>query len=50
MIILAFAISALLIGQLTNFFSTRRLLFAVGVLIAVLSITGFFLTRGKKVG
>jgi len=47
---LAFAISALLIGQLTNFFSSRRLLFAVGVLIAVLSITGFFLTRGKKVG
>jgi MFS transporter, DHA3 family, macrolide efflux protein len=47
---LAFAVSALLIGQLTNFFSTRRLLFAVGVLIAVSSITGFFLTRGKKVG
>jgi MFS family permease len=47
---LAFAISALLIGQLTNFFSTRHLLFAVGALISVLSITGFFLTRGKKVG
>ena len=47
---LAFAISALLIGQLTNFFSTRRLLFAVGVLIVISSITGFFLTRGKKVG
>jgi MFS transporter, DHA3 family, macrolide efflux protein len=47
---LAFAVSALLIGQLTNFFSTRRLLFAVGVLIAVASVTAFFLTRGKKVG
>jgi MFS family permease len=47
---LAFAVSALLIGQLTNFFSTRRLLFAVGVLIVVASITAFFLTRGKKVG
>ncbi len=47
---LAFAVSALLIGQLTNFFSTRRLLFAVGILIAATSITGFFLTRGKKVG
>jgi MFS family permease len=47
---LAFAVSALIIGQLTNFFSTRRLLFAVGVLIALSSITGFLLTRGKKVG
>ncbi len=47
---LAFAVSSLLIGQLTNFFSTRRLLFAVGVLLAVSSITGFFLTRGRKVG
>jgi MFS family permease len=47
---LAFAVSALLIGQLTNFFSTRRLLFAVGVLIAAASVTAFFLTRGKKVG
>ena len=47
---LAFAVSALLLGQLTTFFSTRRLLFAIGVLIAVASITGFFLTRGKKVG
>ncbi len=47
---LAFAIAALLLGQLTNFFSTRRLLFAIGVVIAVASIAGFFLTRGKKVG
>jgi DHA3 family macrolide efflux protein-like MFS transporter len=47
---LAFAVSALVIGQLTSFASTRRLLFGVGVLIAVSSIVGFFLTRGKKVG
>jgi Na+/melibiose symporter-like transporter len=47
---LAFAVSALLLGQLTNFFSTRHLLLAIGVLIAVASIVGFFLTRGKKVG
>ena len=47
---LAFAISSLLIGQLTNFFSARRLLLAVGVLIVVCSTTGFFLTRGRKVG
>jgi DHA3 family macrolide efflux protein-like MFS transporter len=47
---LAFAVSALLLGQLTNFFSTRHLLFAIGVMIAVASVAGFFLTRGKKVG
>jgi MFS family permease len=47
---LAFAVSSLLIGQLTNFFSTRELLFAVGVLITLASATGFFLTRGRKVG
>jgi len=47
---LAFALSAFIIGQLTNFASTRRLLFAVGALVAVASIVGFFLTRGKKVG
>jgi len=47
---LAFAVSALLIGQLTNFVSTRRLLFGVSLLIAVASVAGFFLTRGKKVG
>jgi len=47
---LAFAVSALIIGQLTGFASTRRLLFGISVLIAVASIIGFFLTRGKKVG
>lgn len=47
---LAFAVSALVIGQLTNFASSRRLLFGVGVLVAVMSVVGFFLTRGRKVG
>jgi len=47
---LAFAVSALVIGQLTNFASTRRLLFGVCVIVAFASIVGFFLTRGKKVG
>ena len=47
---LAFAVSALVIGQLTNFASTRRLLFGVSLLVAVASVVGFFLTRGKKVG
>jgi len=47
---LAFAVSALVIGQLTNFASTRRLLFGVCVMVAFASIVGFFLTRGKKVG
>ncbi len=47
---LAFAVSALVIGQLTNFASTRRLLFGVSLLIAAMSVVGFFLVRGKKVG
>ncbi|MBM3332882.1 MFS transporter [candidate division WOR-3 bacterium] len=47
---LAFAVSAFVIGQMTNFVSTRRLLFAVSAIIAVASIVGFLLTRGKKVG
>jgi MFS family permease len=47
---LTFAVSALVIGQLTNFASARRLLFGVGVLITVTSVVGFFLTRGRKVG
>jgi len=47
---LAFAISALIIGQLTNFASTRRLLFGISLLIAAMSVVGFVLTRGKKVG
>ena len=47
---LTFAVAALLLGQLTNFFSTRRLLFAIGALIVVASVAGFFLARGRKVG
>jgi MFS family permease len=47
---LAFAVSAFAIGQLTGFASTRRLLFGVGVLVATMSVVGFFLVRGKKVG
>jgi MFS family permease len=47
---LAFAVSALVIGQLTNFASSRRLLFGVSLLIAAMSVVGFFLVRGKKVG
>ena len=47
---LVFAVSALIIGQLTNFASTRRLLFGVSAFIAAASIAGFFLTRGRKVG
>jgi MFS family permease len=47
---LTFAVSAFVIGQLTSFASTRKLLFGVSMLIAVASVVGFFLTRGKKVG
>jgi DHA3 family macrolide efflux protein-like MFS transporter len=47
---LAFAVSSLVIGQLTHFFSTRHMLFVIGLLIVAMSITGFLLTRGKKVG
>ena len=46
----SFAISAFLIGQLTIFFSKRRLLFGVGIFIIILCIIGFFLTRNKKIG
>ncbi|MDH5683325.1 MAG: MFS transporter [candidate division WOR-3 bacterium] len=47
---LSFAISAFLIGQLTIFFSKRRLLFGVGIFIIILCIIGLFLTRNKKIG
>jgi MFS family permease len=47
---LAFAVASLLIGQLTNFLPTRRLLLGVGALITVASVAGFFLARGKRVG
>lgn len=47
---LLFAGGALLIGQLTNFFSARRLLFGFGVLVVVACIAGFILTRRKNIG
>jgi DHA1 family multidrug resistance protein-like MFS transporter len=46
---LAFAVSSLVLGQLTNFYSTRRLLFAVGLIVLAASLAGFFLTRRRRV-
>ncbi|MBM3315354.1 MFS transporter [candidate division WOR-3 bacterium] len=46
---LCFAVAALVIGQLTAFFPVRRMLFAVGVLVVVSTIAGFFFTRGRKI-
>ncbi|MEO0050862.1 MAG: MFS transporter, partial [candidate division WOR-3 bacterium] len=45
-----FALAALLIGQLTNFFSARKLLFGFGILVVLFSIAGFFLTRRQNIG
>jgi MFS transporter, DHA3 family, macrolide efflux protein len=45
---LTFALSSLIIGQLTNFFPNRHLLFAVGLLIVATSAAGFVFTRGRK--
>ncbi len=45
-----FALSALIIGQLTNLFSSRKLLFGFGILVALFSIIGFFLTRRRSIG
>lgn len=47
---LLFAIAALVIGQLTNFVSPRRLLFGFGVLVVVASVAGFFVTRRRGIG
>ncbi len=47
---LLFALAALLIGQLTNFFSSRRLLFGFGMLVVLACVVGFFLTRKKNIG
>lgn len=47
---LLFALAALLIGQLTNFFSTRRLLFGFGLLVVIGCVVGFFLVRHKDIG
>jgi len=45
-----FALSALIIGQLTNFFSARRLLFGFGLLVALFCVAGFILTRRRQIG
>ncbi len=45
-----FAISALIIGQLTNLISSRKLLFGFGILVALFSIIGFILTRRRAIG
>jgi len=47
---LFFAVGALVIGQLTNFFQVRHLLLAVGALVVAASIAGFLLCRGKRIG
>jgi MFS transporter, DHA3 family, macrolide efflux protein len=44
---LTFAVSSVVIGQLTNFFDTRNLLFSVGVFVVAASIAGFVLTRRR---
>ncbi len=45
-----FAGSAFVIGQLTNFFAVRHLLFAIGATVGLASIAGFFATRGRSIG
>lgn len=45
-----FALAALIIGQLTNFFSSRRLLFGFGILVVMGSIAGFVLIRRRQIG
>ncbi|MEO0077937.1 MAG: MFS transporter, partial [candidate division WOR-3 bacterium] len=47
---LAFAVAALAVGQLTNFFPPRRLLGAIGLLVALASIAGFALARNRSIG
>lgn len=42
---LAFAVAALVIGQLTNLFQVRTLLLAASVLVVVTTLVGFGLTR-----
>jgi MFS family permease len=46
---LFFATSALVIGQLTHFFDVYHLLFAVGALVALVSVAGFFVTRRLRI-
>jgi len=47
---LTFALSSLIMGQLTNFFHARQLLVVVGLLVAAASGVGFFLTRRRQIG
>jgi MFS family permease len=46
---LAFAVAALVIGQLTNFFPTRHMLAGTGLLVALASIAGFILARNRSI-
>jgi len=46
---LTFALSSIIIGQLTHFVDNRHLLFAVGVLVACISVAGFVLTRRRGI-
>ncbi len=47
---LAFAIAALVIGQLTNFFPPRRMLAAIGLMVALTSVAGFLFVRNRSIG
>lgn len=47
---LAFAIAALAIGQLTSFFPPRRMLAAIGLMVALTSVAGFLLVRNRSIG
>ncbi|MGQ9677905.1 MAG: MFS transporter [bacterium] len=47
---LLFAFAAFLIGQLTNFFPPRRMLFGFGILVVISCIAGFLVTRRKNIG
>jgi MFS family permease len=46
---LTFAVSSILIGQLTHFFPNRHLLFAVGLFVAAASVLGFLLSRRRGI-
>ncbi len=47
---LTFAVASLVVGQLTNFFPTRRLLGAIGLFVALASVAGFALARNRNIG
>ena len=46
---LTFALSSIIIGQLTHLVDNRHLLFAVGVFVAGVSVIGFVLTRRRGI-